>query len=218
MKCPDKVTKFRPIALCNIIYKLVSKVLANRLKSILPYIISESQSAFQADKAISDNILMAYEVLHHMKTKKTRKLGHMTLKLDMSKAYSRVEWSFLLKIMEKMGFNSRWVNLIFACISSITYSILINGEPQGNIRSSRGIRQGDPLSPYLFLFCSEGLNGLLNQEVSLGQIGAYSLCKNGLKISHIFFADDSLLFCRAKVEDINVIQDILECYATASGQ
>ena len=70
----------------------------------------------------------------------------------------------------------------------------------------------------MFLFCSEGLNGLLNQEVSLGQIGAYSLCKNGLKISHIFFADDSLLFCRAKVEDINVIQDILECYATASGQ
>ena len=96
VKKPEQVTEFRPIALCNVLYKLVSKVLANRLKKILPLIISETQSAFQSDKAISDNILVAFETLHHMKTSKSGKNGFMTMKLDMSKAYDRVEWSFLL--------------------------------------------------------------------------------------------------------------------------
>ena len=87
VKCPDKVTKFWPIALCNILYKLVSKVLANKLKRILPQLILESQSAFQSDKAILDNILVAFETLHHMKTKKLGKKDHLALKLDMTKAY-----------------------------------------------------------------------------------------------------------------------------------
>ena len=87
----------------------MSKVLANRLKNILPHVISESQSAFQSDKAISDNILVAFELLHHMKRRKSGKIGHMALKLDMSKAYNRLEWSFLQQTMEKMGFHSRWV-------------------------------------------------------------------------------------------------------------
>ena len=103
------VTKFHPIALCNILYKLVSKILANRLKKKkkkkkLPDIISKSQSAFQVNKAISDNILVAFETLHHMKTKKMGKCGFMVMKLDMSKVYDQVEWKFIIKLMEKMGF------------------------------------------------------------------------------------------------------------------
>ena len=91
VKSPTKVSKFQPISLCNIVYKLVSKVVANRMRGLLPLIISESQSTFQSDKAISDNILVAFETLHHMKNQKSKKGGFMALKLDMSKAYDRVE-------------------------------------------------------------------------------------------------------------------------------
>jgi len=120
--------------------------------------------------------------------------------------------------MEKMGFNRRWVKLISECISTVTYFILVNGEPKGNIVPSRGLRQGDPLSPYLFLLCSEGLNALIKQAVHEDKIRGYSLCRYGPKISHLFFADDSLLFCRAQISDIRAIQGILDQYEKASRQ
>ena len=212
VKSPEFITEFCPISLCNILYKLVSKVLANRLKKVLPHIISESQSAFQLDKAISDNILVAFETLHHMKMKKSGKMGYMALKLDMSKVYDRLKWVFLQRIMEKMGFYSTWIGWILECIKSVTYSILVNGEPKGNIIPTRGIRQGYPLSLYLFLLCSEGLNGLLEDAVDRKHIEGVSLCRNGPKISHPFFANDSLVFCRARVGDMEKIKEILGKY------
>ena len=218
VKSPEFITEFCPIALCNILYKLVSKVLANRLKKVLPHIISESQNAFQSDKAISDNILVAFATLHHMKRRNSRKMGHMALKLDRSKAYDCLEWVFLQRIMEKMGFHSTWIGWILECIKSVTYSVLVNGEPKGNIIPTRGIHQGDPLSPYLFLLCSKGLNRLLEHAVESKHIEGVSLCKNGPKISHPFFADDSLVFCRARVGDVEKNQEILGKYERASGQ
>ena len=116
--------------MCNILYKLISKVLANRFKNFLPSIISESQSAFQSCKVISNNILVAFETLHHMKNKKSKKMGFMAMKLDMNKAYDRVEWRYLGKIMEKLGFCDKWVSLVFECITTVSYSILVNGEPK----------------------------------------------------------------------------------------
>ena len=162
VKSPEIITDFRPISLCNIVYKIVSKVLTNRFRDVLPSIISENQSAFQAGRVITDNILMAFETLHYMKHHQNGKSGFMALKLDMGKAYDQVEWAYLEAIMRKMGFDWRWVNLIMECISTVSYSILINGEPSPIIHPSRGLRQGDPLSPYLFLICSEGLHSLLH--------------------------------------------------------
>ena len=218
VKSPKFISEFRPISLCSVIYKLMSKVLANQLKKVLPYLVSENQSAFQAGKVITDNILIAFETLHYMKHHQSSKTGFMALKLDMSKAYDRVEWGFMEGLLRKMGFHEKWVALMMECITTVSYSILINGEPTGTIHPSRGIRQGNPLSPYLFILCIEGLHGLLNQAVIAGDIRGISICRNGPRLTHLFFADDSLLFCRASIQECQHILDILLTYERASGQ
>ena len=120
--------------------------------------------------------------------------------------------------MGKMGFHPTWVGWIMECIKSASYSILVNGEPKGHIIPTRGICQEDPLSSYLFLLCSEGLNGLIEQAMAGKDIEGVALCRNGPKISHLFFVDDSLLFGRARVEDVRKIREVLGKYEQASGQ
>ena len=215
---PRKVSEFRPISLSNVLYKLIAKVLANRLKPLLPKVISETQSAFMSERLITDNILIAHETLHYLKERRKGKMGYMALKLDMSKAYDRVEWVYLERIMEKMGFSHRWIHLISMCVRSVSYSIMMNGQPHGLITPSRGLRQGDPLSPYLFLLVTKGLNALFNQAEIGGEIRGVSLCPTGPRISHLLFADDSLVFCRATVSECVKIQSILYRYELASGQ
>ena len=136
----ESVSDYRPISLCNVLYKIFSKVLANRLKKILPSIISEHQSAFTKNRLIMDNILVTYESLHYMNNMRTGKTGYMAVKLDISKAYDRVKWVYLENVMKKMGFSEKWIGLIMVCIKTVTYSIFINGEPQGLIQPTRGIR------------------------------------------------------------------------------
>ena len=142
----------------------------------------------------------------------------MALKLNMSKAYDRVEWLFLEKILLKMGFQASWISLIMECITTVSYSILVNGEPKGMIKPSRGLKQGDPLSPYLFLFCAEGLNAILRKAVEAGDIQGFSICRRGPKLTHLFFADDCLLFCRSTLDECEKIQELLALYERASGQ
>ena len=153
-----------------------------------------------------------------MKNTCTGNTGFMALKLDMSKAYDRVEWLFLKKILLRMGFQESWVALIMECITTLSYSILVNGEPKGLIKPSRGLRQGDPLSPYLFLFYVEGLNAIIRGAALKGEIQSFSLCKRGPKITHLFFADDCLLFCRSTLAECEKIQELLSYYEAASGQ
>ena len=121
----------------------------------------------------------------------------MSIKLDMSKAFDMVEWAFIKGVMEKMGFSHRWISLIMQCVSSVSYSVLINGEAFGTITPTRGLCQGDPLSPYLFLLCAEGLSALIHETARNQLLNGISICRGYPIITHLFFADDSLLFCKA---------------------
>ena len=216
-KNPSLVSNYRLISLCNVLYKIFAKVLANRLKIFLNLVINENQSAFAKGRLISDNILIAFETLHCMKNYNSSASGFMALKLDMSKAYDRVEWVFLENVMRKMGFSERWIGLIMVCVRSVIYSILVNGEPKGEINPSRGLRQGDPLSPFLFLLYTEGLHGLINKASNNGDIHGFSLCKRGPKLTHLFFADNSLHFCRANSEECSKVLELLSVYEEVSG-
>jgi hypothetical protein len=133
------VRQFKPISLCNISYKIISKILANRLKSLLPKILFPFQSAFVLNRNIQDNTILAHELLHTFKNKKG-KGSLMFLKMDMEKAFDKIEHGFILAIMSKLGFHATWINWIKACISSSFFSILINGSPFGHFFLQRGLR------------------------------------------------------------------------------
>ena len=213
-----KMTDFRPISLCNVVYILISKVLANRLKIILPQIISKNQSAFLSRRLITDNVLVTFELMHYLEHKKDGREGFMAIKLDMSKTYDRVEWGFIKQVMEKMGFHEKWIKLIMHCITSVSYSILVNSVAYGCIIPTRGLHQGYLISPYIFLLCTDGFSSLINNTARDQRISGVSICRGCPKITHLFFTDDCLLFCKANSQECQNLIDILQLYEAASGQ
>ncbi|XP_062028694.1 uncharacterized protein LOC133744637 [Rosa rugosa] len=208
----------RQIALCNVIYKIASKVLANRLKLILPHIISPLQSAFVSGRLTSDNTLVATEIAHFMKKLRRQANGFFSLKLDISKAYDRLEWQYLEAILLHLGFCQSWVSIVLATVKSVSYSILINGSPTGFIMPTRGIRQGDPLSPYLFILCAEGLSALISSSVQNGTIRGLTMAPTAPTMHHLLFADDCFLFGDASARECLDFKRLLDVYARASGQ
>ena len=192
IKNPTKMSDFRPISVCNVSYKIISKILANRLKPILSTIISENQSAFVPGRLITDNVLVTFEIMHYLKKRKGGKDNYMEVKLDVSKVYDRVEWGFLEKMMKKMGFDDKWINLIMKCISTISYAVLINRETHGCITPTRGLCQGDPISPYLFLLCSESFTELIMVAARNNKL-SISICRGNPRITHLLFADNLIL-------------------------
>ncbi|CAM8885253.1 unnamed protein product [Rhodiola kirilowii] len=214
----ERVEDLRPISLCNVVMKLITKVLANRLKVLLPQIISFSQSAFIGGRQITDNILLAHEISHSMQCKNKLKTGYMSLKLDMSKAYDRIEWKFLEKMMLSLGFSDCWVRKIMLCVETVTYRVKINDKISEIIRPGRGLRQGDPILPYLFLICAEWLTHALNTYRELGLLEGIRVSKRAPVVTHLMFADDCLFFVKAKQESIKWLREVLKRYEGISGQ
>lgn len=218
-KCKNAqdIKQYRPISLCNVLYKICSKVLANSLRCFLDEIISEEQSAFVPGRLITDNVLVAYECTHYLKRKKG-KSGACVVKLDMAKAYDRVEWGYLEGVMIKLGFHESFVSLIMRCVTSVSFSIRINGALSDCFRLTRGIRQGDPISPYLFLLCSEGLSCLLK---GIGPVHISSGVRVGVHapwVSHLLFADDCIVFTKASKRGADRLREVLETCNRGTGQ
>ncbi|KAG8474103.1 hypothetical protein CXB51_033612 [Gossypium anomalum] len=201
---PSDMTNFRPISLCRVFYKIIAKTLANRLKGILPRCISLNQSAFVSGRMIHDNILIAQELIHYLHSSKKGSNKGLVVKLDMSKAYDQMEWNFLEDVISKIGFDMTWISLIMKCMRSVKYVIKCNGCLSDPIIPERGIRQGDPLSPYIFLFCMEAFSRILLCAQNHGIIRGVRASMNGPNINHLFFTNDlssSLETKKGKLKD-----------------
>lgn len=214
---PSKMSEFRLISLCNVIYKPVTKVINNQLKHILHNIMSDSQSGFTPGRLITDNILVACELFHVMNIN-TCVMGSMAIKLDMAKAYDRVEWPFLARVMGKLGFRPHWIELVMKCVKFASFSFLVNGVPVGHVVPSWGLRQGDPISPCSFIFVSEGLSRLLKCAVERGSLYGVRLCPAAPVISHLLFVDDTVIFCPTAESQALTVKEVLHKYKRASGQ
>ena len=193
---------FRPISLIGGLYKILAKVLANKLKMVVGKVVSEAQNAFVEGRQTLDAALVANKVVNSILR---RKEYGLLCKLNIKEEYDHIDWDFLLGVMTKMGFGSKWVSWINWCISKASFSIMVNGSSFGFFRSSKGLRQGDLLSPYLFVISMETLSFLIARVVDGGYIfGCRVGCRDGeeLVISHLLYADDTLLLCEPSQDQL----------------
>lgn len=212
------MTHFRPISLCNMVYKIVSKCLANILKPIWNDIIFKFQSAFIKGIEIFDNAIIGYECMCNLRGKGSDRNRSIWLKLDMCKAYDKVEWIYLEAIMLKLGFSSNWVRKDINCLASILFSILINEKPSSSFVPKKGLRQWCPLSSFLFIICAEGLSSLISEAATQRSIVDLKVARGSSTISHLFLMDDSLLFMKANLPAARSIKDLFQKYELALGQ
>ena len=210
----DVPGKFRPIALCNVIYKIIAKVIANRLKPLLPGLISPEQSGFVEGQQILDGIITVQEAIHSLKC--TRIPG-MLIKLDIAKAYDKLSWEYLEKMLQAFGFCQEWVEWVMGLVSCPFFSILLNKSPTRLFSPSKGIRQGDLLSPFLFILDAEGLSKLIKAQVGQGRIRGLSFYEDMDKQTHQQFVDDIMLMEHPSIQEVRAYKTSLVTFAKASG-
>lgn len=208
---PETITQFRPITLCNVSYKILTKVLVNRIRSLLGNLIGPFQSSFLPGRQTSDNIIITQEIIHSLEKRKGKDGGMI------EKAYDKISWDFLEKALYNINLNSRWIKLITSCVKGGNTAVLWNGEPLPSLNQKRGLRQGDPLSPYFFVICMEYLSGPILKKVETGEWLGIKASPNGPAISHLFFADDLMLFAKADSGSCATIMEVLNEFCCKSG-
>lgn len=206
----------RPINLSNFINKILSRIIHDRLEAFLPNLISCNQFGFVKGRSIIENILLTQEIVTDIRNR--GKPANVILKLDMTKAYDRVSWFFLMKVLRKIGFSHIFVYLIWILVSNNWYSVLINGQAQGFFHSTRGVKQGDPLSPALFILSAEVLSRSLNALFEDVQFIGYGLPKWSSQLNHLAYADDTIIFSSADKYSLKKIVSTLHEYEVQSGQ
>ncbi|XP_056691641.1 uncharacterized protein [Spinacia oleracea] len=215
---PDKVSQFRLIGLCNVVYKGIAKCLTHRLQSVMSSLTSETQNAFVPGRLMSDDCLLAHELISFVNNCRNKKKFYVAVKLDMNKAYDRILRDFLFKTLEVFGFPPYWIHIISQCVSTVSYQVLVNGKPTSSFRPRCGLRQGDPLSPYLFVLCMEVFSASLRLAERQHLLRGISICRNAPSISHLFFADDSLLFFEVSPDACHEVTLVLDQFSLLSGQ
>jgi hypothetical protein len=195
---PEYLKKYRPISLCNVLYKVASKCLVNRLQPLLHDIIAPTQSVFIPDRMITDNTLIAFECLHAIKNGNGRCKNFGAYKLNLTKAYDRVDWGYLKGVLMRLGFHNRWIQWVMECVTTVEYTVRLNNVQLDPFKPSHCLRQGDPLSPYLFLLW---LMDCLEYYRIMCQMVYYTTCKfvGWHQASHIFFLQ-TILCCFLRLQ------------------
>ena len=179
----SKITDFRPIACLNTVYKVLSRLLVRRLKPTLPSLILSSQTAFIKDKLLVENTILAGELINgYHKNKGSKKI---TIKVDIAKAFDTFSWEFLFSCLQGLQFPPQFISRLRACICTTSFMLGYNGTVNGYFKGKRGLRQDDPLSPYLFVIAMNVLSHMLNRAASQSRIKLHSNC-HAMKLTHLF--------------------------------
>nr|KAJ0187106.1 hypothetical protein LSAT_V11C900454800 [Lactuca sativa] len=212
---PGIVGDYRPISCCNVVYKCISKIIVNRIRDHLGCLVSDNQSAFIPGRSILDNVLLSQELVrgYHI----DRGYARCALKIDIQKAYDTVNWKFLQHILKEFGFHSSMIKWIMNCVTTSSFMININGRFHGFFQGKRGLRQGCPLSPYLFTLVMEVFNLMLKRCIRDNNGFKYHWRCEKQKITHLCFADDLMVFCHGDSCSIKIIKKALDEFANAAG-
>ena len=208
------VGDFRPIACCNVTYKVITKIIASRLGPVLDTIVDQAQAAFVEGRSMTENIHLAQELLRQYNRKRVS--PRCLLKIDLRKAYDSIDWKFLENVLTGLGFPRKFIGWVMACVTTPTYSIALNGSLFGHITGRKGLRQGDPLSPFLFVLCLEYFSRSLKVVTENTHFNYHPKCSQ-LKITHLAFADDLMLMARGDAISVGILMDCLNDFGDVSG-
>ena len=209
-----RISDFRPISLITSLYKIIAKVLAGRIRGVLHETIHSTQGAFVQGRQILDAVLISNEIVDEK-----RRSGEegVVFKIDFEKAYDHVSWDFLDHVLEMKGFGIRWRKWMRGCLSSVSFAVLVNGNAKGWVKASRGLRQGDPLSPFLFTIVADVLSRMLLKAEERNVLEGFKVGRNRTRVSHLQFADDTIFFSSSREEDMMTLKNVLLVFGHISG-